>query len=771
MTNTQHTHQHTTRQSQLALPSKLAVVGKGIIKNNALLSATLQAEIQRCYPITSIIPMVSNQKRRDRLPAGFIGWGHKKSFQRAKKLAKKQGVPVFSLEDGFLRSLDAGINSRHAVSLVVDDIGIYFDLTQPSRLEQMIVQRMDTGTSITDSARKDNWSDKHFEVAHRLIDKIVVNRLSKYNDNIEAVELAQLANVEKSTSPVLSHVLLIDQVAGDASIAGAGADKSQFKKMLTDACNNHPTAQIWIKAHPAGKKGYLTELSIPRKDKHRVRIIADKSNPIALLEQVTDVYTVSSHMGFEALMLGKQVHCYGVNWYSGWGLTNDNHAPQKLLKKVHARRASLLKNCPNSQTIMATVEQLFYAAYMDYSRYADPATSSACDIDTAMNWLITNRYWHNKLKGELTVYEFSRWKVPFIESFVNFPSVELRVKKKPLLKAFDKTNTIDNIQSPVVAWGLSKQLALKNILGKTSPVYCIEDGFIRSNGLGAALFTPLSIVLDKSGIYYNATQASDLEKLINNCIKLNDEQAQRVESLHEYMLSQKVSKYNVGKRLHDKKGSLLKQLSAVNQNKILIVGQVEGDLSIKYCGSAISNNTDLIKRVRTDNPNAYLVYKPHPDVESGLRKGKVDKKTLKLANMVAHDVAMPDCLELVDEVHTISSLTGFEALLRGKSVSCYGLPFYAGWGLTHDIDADNAPKRDYIQRRHRSSPLTLEQLIYCTLIEYPMYRLPDGYGLAQVEQVIDYLYEQEASKTTQKKSAIVYAKTKLMQARNIVNRT
>lgn len=139
--------------------------------------------------------------------------------------------------------------------------------------------------------------------------------------------------------------------------------------------------------------------------------------------------------------------------------------------------------------------------------------------------------------------------------------------------------------------------------------------------------------------------------------------------------------------------------------------------------------------------------------------------------MVAHDVAMPDCLELVDEVHTISSLTGFEALLRGKSVSCYGLPFYAGWGLTHDIDADNAPKRDYIQRRHRSSPLTLEQLIYCTLIEYPMYRLPDGYGLAQVEQVIDYLYEQEASKTTQKKSAIVYAKTKLMQARNIVNRT
>jgi len=94
----------------------------------------------------------------------------------------------------------------------------------------------------------------------------------------------------------------------------------------------------------------------------------------------------------------------------------------------------------------------------------------------------------------------------------------------------------------------------------------------------------------------------------------------------------------------------------------------------------------------------------------------------------------------VDEVHTISSLTGFEALLRGLDVTCYGLPFYAGWGLTTDMDGQSLPKATYLKRRQRDIYLTLEQLIYGALICYPLYRLPDGYGLAQVEQVIDYLY-------------------------------
>jgi len=86
-----------------------------------------------------------------------------------------------------------------------------------------------------------------------------------------------------------SHVLLIDQVAGDASVKGAGANKRQFKKMLKSACRNHPNAYIWIKAHPASKSGYLSNLKLPK----NVRLLTQSLNPIELLKQVDDVYTVS----------------------------------------------------------------------------------------------------------------------------------------------------------------------------------------------------------------------------------------------------------------------------------------------------------------------------------------------------------------------------------------------------------------------------------------------------------------------------------------------
>jgi capsular polysaccharide export protein len=64
-------------------------------------------------------------------------------------------------------------------------------------------------------------------------------------------------------------------------------------------------------------------------------------------------------------------------------------------------------------------------------------------------------------------------------------------------------------------------------------------------------------------------------------------------------------------------------------------------------------------------------------------------------------------------VATITSLTGFEALLRGKAVTVFGRPFYAGWGLTDDVDP---PLRD---RR-----LTLDELTAASLLFYPSYLDP-----------------------------------------------
>ncbi|WP_201511348.1 capsular polysaccharide biosynthesis protein [Psychrobacter alimentarius] len=732
-----------------SVPKRLAVIGKGMSRNNQLLSQVLQADIQRWYPWSSLQQKISHAPTKN--PNAFIGWGHKKSYQRANKTAVKHNLATLSIEDGFLRSLDSGVGSRHGLSVVVDDVGIYFDLTKTSHLEQLIITR-----TTSDANSEQRAQDDHH--AQQLMSRICNERLSKYNAVMDCPSLDEWVDEQhpttlKNTSK--PHVLLIDQVAGDASVQGAGANKGQFRRMLKAACRNHPNAHIWIKAHPAAKTGYLTNLKLPK----NVRILSQALNPMALLTQVDHVYTVSSHMGFEALMLGKTVHCFGVNWYSGWGLTDDKGAPKRLLKTVQQRRQNIAKTLLDKKTLSnsavfsllptnkvhTTLETLFYSAYIDYSRYVDPATRQACDIETAIEWLVTNRHWQSCLDSHLTIFEFSRWKIPFVKAFVDLPRTTLFIKPKPRLKNLLHPDHLRvNYEQTLLVWGLAKRQKLQEKLRskRISPptIYCMEDGFIRSNGLGATLLAPLSVVIDKQGIYYDATQPSDLESLLRQCKPLSLEQKTRVQALQSKLLTQRVSKYNVGASTNNLPNSWMQEAKLSGKRRILIIGQVEDDLSVQYCGSAIKTNSGLIERICKDNPDAYLIYKPHPDVEAGLRAGQVTDACLRQVQAVAYDTAMPDCLECVDEIHTISSLTGFEALLRGLDVVCYGLPFYAGWGLTTDIDAHLSPKDKYLKRRTRDTVLTLEQLLHCALICYPLYRLPNGYGLSQVEQVIDYLY-------------------------------
>lgn len=765
-----------------------AVLGNGMLRNNILLPALLNKPVKRWYPWHRVtkhnkfIPYKSalTDTYLPQLPSEFAGWGKKKSFSRAKKLANKLNRPVLSVEDGFLRSITSGIKSRYGCSIVIDDVGIYFDSFETSKLEHDIVSRLL------------DWNKGHQERAERAINQIIDYRLSKYNSVLECPNLSDLLKESYQRKCTFNHVLVVDQVKGDASIKGAGAGNSQFQAMLNRALKNHPKSHIWIKAHPASKLGYLNDPKILKNfsisDQKRIHILQSAVNPISLIKQVDHVYTVSSHMGFEALLLNKTVHCFGVSWYSGWGLTDDKYAPKKLLKRVIKRRECLFKTSAikqsssvinnkydkksnhKSSVVEASVLPVFYAAYIDYSRYADPASGQPCQLEQVIEWLSTNRYWYLRLPSKMTVYQFSRWKTPFVTHFLHLinsrDNASIQLKPKPRFPLFQLTNRIKvDLTHDILVWGLATKQKIEHNIQKLPKsaenlpnIWCMEDGFIRSNGLGATLLEPLSVVIDDLGIYYDATQASDLECLIATCPELNQLQLERVRALHEKLLIERVSKYHVGQP------AKIKIPTEIQDNAspiILVVGQVEDDLSVQYCGSVIRTNSALIERVRLDNPEAYLIFKPHPDVEAGLRAGGVSSKTLKLVNDVVRDVAMPDCLEVVDEVHTISSLTGFEALLRHKKVSCYGLPFYAGWGLTNDMDTSLRPKLDFLKRRQQKRyefletqvdglpreqfGLSIEQLIYCTLICYPMYRLPGGYGLAQVEQVIDYLYSNAKS--------------------------
>lgn len=232
----------------------------------------------------------------------------------------------------------------------------------------------------------------------------------------------------------------------------------------------------------------------------------------------------------------------------------------------------------------------------------------------------------------------------------------------------------------------------------------LEDGFLRSVGLGADLTRPVSWVLDTRGIYYDPRTPSDLEVLLQHGDPIDPTLLQRAEALRALIVQAGLSKYNLGG---------VRWAPPSNGRKVaLVVGQVETDASIASGAQDIRSNMALLQAVRAGRPDAWVVYKPHPDVEAGLRQaGLQEEDAGRWADEVLRDGSMAQILPLVDEVHVITSLSGFEALLRRKPVFCYGQPFYAGWGLTHD-------RHPHPRRTRR---LQLDELVAAALLLYPVY--------------------------------------------------
>lgn len=253
----------------------------------------------------------------------------------------------------------------------------------------------------------------------------------------------------------------------------------------------------------------------------------------------------------------------------------------------------------------------------------------------------------------------------------------------------------------------------------------LEDGFLRSVGLGADLVCPLSWVSDAHGIYYDPKKPSDLELILGQS-DFHDALLARASKLADAIVAAQLTKYNTGTESWQRPEGA--------RRVILVPGQVESDASIRCGTKRIKTNLRLLEEVRRRNPDAFIGYKPHPDVVAGLRvTGEGEGSALQFCDQVIGDVPMADLLSQVDEVHTLTSLTGFEALMRGKKVVTYGMPFYAGWGLTEDLGMSG----DVAGRRHRR--LKRDELIAGTLILYPTYVSRETGGFITPEQALDEL--------------------------------
>lgn len=231
----------------------------------------------------------------------------------------------------------------------------------------------------------------------------------------------------------------------------------------------------------------------------------------------------------------------------------------------------------------------------------------------------------------------------------------------------------------------------------------LEDGFVRSVGLGADLVRPLSWVLDDVGIYFDATRPSRLEQLLQ-AAEFAPELLARAQNLRHTIVAHGISKYNLN-------GPAWQRPSHARVVR-LVMGQVETDASIRLGALGLKTNMDLLRHVRTQWPQDWIVYKHHPDVVAGLRRaGAQDQDCGQWADEVLTQGSPTQVMAQVDAVHVMTSLAGFEALLLGKEVHCHGLPFYAGWGLTIDD----------LRCERRTRTLSLEQLVAGSLVLYPRY--------------------------------------------------
>lgn len=586
---------------------------------------------------------------------GVAVWGRSKYAARGEAVAAKYDVPLIRIEDAFLRSIRPGrLRSKWgrgdlAQGYLIDPIGVHFDGSKPSLIERLCATHPLDDAHLLTRARDG-------------IARLKALHLSKYNLHDLTIP-----------PPEPGYVLILDQTAGDASIRYGAAAARTFREMLGVAEIENPGARIIIKTHPETALGLRAGHYGPEDD-HRAEFYTAPISPWLLMEGAIAVYTVSSLMGFEAILADHKPRIFGQPFYAGWGLTQDENAPARRERKL-------------------TRAQIFAVSHLLAPTYYDPCRDRICDFEDTVDQLEAEVRAYRADRDGYIAGGMSRWKRPHLRQFFG--------QNAPL--QFTRSVPEATGPSAPLLWWASKltpdQAAKTETDGRV--LIRVEDGFIRSRGLGAELIAPLSLVTDSLGIYYDPTAPSDLERLIAApCPPWAERRAER---LIARLRAANLSKYNLDGAMPE----------LPEGHRILVPGQVEDDASIRTAAGAINTNLALLKAARAAHPTDIIVYKPHPDVEAGLRSGRIPQdEALRYADVIADEAPAMSLLNACDEVFTMTSLMGFEALLRGKRVTCTGMPFYAGWGLTKDLRA--APDR-------RTARPTLLALAYATLIAYPRY--------------------------------------------------
>ncbi|TXI10725.1 MAG: capsular polysaccharide biosynthesis protein, partial [Rhizobium sp.] len=482
------------------------------------------------------------------------------------------------------------------------------------------------------------------------------------------------------------RILLVDEMVQDRSVESVGADATAFARMWTAALADE-NADIVVKTLPDIAAGRAAGFLYAVAQAKGVQIIDQPASTDTLLNLVDEVWTVSSRVGLEALLRKIPVVTFGMPAYAGWGLTDDR-AEGVVAAAARARRGRRVN-----------IDEFANAALLQYSRYVDPVSRSPLSAERAVERLLEWRHRARSLSGRYLCVNFSLHKRSIMRRYLSGPRSGVQFATNPTAAQIQNADTI-------VLWGNSDPPA-ESLLwkqGKRLPIIRVEDGFIRSSGLGSSLVPPSSLCFDRQGIYFDASAPSELETILSRT-HFDDVLLERARRLRQAIVSMRITKYNLPPQPAPDYRTLSQERPIV-----LVAGQVPNDASLRFGMASHASDIELLEAVRRIRPNAFIVFKQHPDLLA--RAARHTPSTVAdAADLVIGNVDLDELLGAVDEVHVATSQIGFEALLRERPVWCHGLPFYAGWGLTQDM----------VVSLRRKRMLSLDALVAGTLILYPRY--------------------------------------------------
>lgn len=333
-------------------------------------------------------------------------------------------------------------------------------------------------------------------------------------------------------------------------------------------------------------------------------------------------------------------------------------------------------------------------------------------------------------------------------------NMDIIYKDKTLFDIKDKNN-LSVVPDTALMWGeqtLPHNIDLVNYAYDLKiPLFIIENSFIRSaycwdgGTVKKEYSSGISFIID-SVQYFDATEASEMEKTLSNPdFKLSDEEKKRARACIDKIVKTHLTKYNHQPIFEPKIGRN-------GVKKILVIDQAYRDMSIQKGLANDETFERMLQAAIDENPNADIIVKTHPDAIQGSRKGYYQ-------HLIPHDnvytltepINPISLIKYCDKVYVCSSQFGFEALMCNKEVHVFGMPFYAGWGLTKD--------RQVCKRRNVRR--TLEEVFYAAYIIHSIWVNPDKKEQCEIEEAIDYVlrlrdeYFEEKAQEQQKLQALM----------------